>query len=46
MVALSAAQGFAQLSGHPAAVIVHVDAGTLAMGQASMSSGSMFYEHD
>lgn len=28
MVALSAAQGFAQASGRPAAVLVHVDVGT------------------
>lgn len=28
MVALSAAQGYAQVSGKPAAVIVHVDVGT------------------
>lgn len=28
MVALSAAQGYAQVLGHPAAVIVHVDVGT------------------
>ena len=28
MVALSAAQGYAQVCGHPAAVIVHVDCGT------------------
>ena len=28
MVALSAAQGFAQVSGRPAAVLVHVDVGT------------------
>ena len=28
MVALSCAQGFAQASGRPAAVIVHVDVGT------------------
>lgn len=28
MVALSAAQGFAQACGRPAAVIVHVDVGT------------------
>ncbi|KAJ7105460.1 thiamine diphosphate-binding protein [Mycena crocata] len=34
MVALSAAQGFAQVTGHPAAVIVHVDVGTLAMAGA------------
>lgn len=28
MVALSAAQGYAQVTGKPAAVIVHVDVGT------------------
>ena len=28
MVALSAAQGYAQVTGNPAAVIVHVDVGT------------------
>jgi len=28
MVALSAAQGYAQITGNPAAVIVHVDVGT------------------
>ncbi|KAF8988241.1 thiamine diphosphate-binding protein [Cyathus striatus] len=34
MVALSAAQGFAQVAGRPAAVIVHVDVGTQAMAGA------------
>ncbi|KAJ8521724.1 hypothetical protein ONZ45_g1626 [Pleurotus djamor] len=34
MVALSAAQGYAQVSGRPAAVIVHVDVGTQAMAGA------------
>ncbi|KAJ7696509.1 thiamine diphosphate-binding protein [Mycena rosella] len=34
MVALSAAQGFAQVTGKPAAVIVHVDVGTQAMAGA------------
>ncbi|KAK7025158.1 thiamine pyrophosphate enzyme, N-terminal TPP binding domain-containing protein [Favolaschia claudopus] len=34
MVALSAAQGFAQATGRPAAVIVHVDVGTQAMAGA------------
>ncbi|KAJ7587095.1 thiamine pyrophosphate enzyme, N-terminal TPP binding domain-containing protein [Mycena floridula] len=34
MVALSAAQGFAQVSGKPAAVIVHVDVGTQALAGA------------
>jgi thiamine pyrophosphate-dependent acetolactate synthase large subunit-like protein len=31
MVALTAAQGYAQVTGKPAAVIVHVDVGTQAM---------------
>ncbi|GAA5942311.1 hypothetical protein JCM3775_003219 [Rhodotorula graminis] len=34
MVALSAAQGYAQVCGHPAAVIVHVDCGTQALAGA------------
>ncbi|KAJ7759144.1 thiamine pyrophosphate enzyme, N-terminal TPP binding domain-containing protein [Mycena metata] len=34
MVALTAAQGFAQVTGKPAAVIVHVDVGTQAMAGA------------
>lgn len=34
MVALSAAQGFAQATGKPAAVIVHVDVGTQALAGA------------
>src|SRR5262245_34749749 len=34
MVALSAAQGFAQLTGQAQAVLVHVDCGTLALGGA------------
>ncbi|KAF7370478.1 hypothetical protein MSAN_00679600 [Mycena sanguinolenta] len=34
MVALTAAQGFAQVTGRPAAVIVHVDVGTQAMAGA------------
>ncbi|CAK5267760.1 unnamed protein product [Mycena citricolor] len=34
MVALSAAQGYAQISGELAAVIVHVDVGTLALAGA------------
>ncbi|KAK1765326.1 thiamine pyrophosphate enzyme, N-terminal TPP binding domain-containing protein [Phialemonium atrogriseum] len=34
MVALSAAIGFAQVTGVPQCVIVHVECGTLAMGQA------------
>ncbi|KAF9490577.1 thiamine diphosphate-binding protein [Pleurotus eryngii] len=34
MVALSAAQGYAQVCGKPAAVIVHVDVGTQAMAGA------------
>ncbi|KAL1863959.1 hypothetical protein VTK73DRAFT_6279 [Phialemonium thermophilum] len=34
MVALSAALGFAQVTGRPQCVIVHVDCGTLALGQA------------
>ncbi|KAF8802178.1 thiamine diphosphate-binding protein [Phlegmacium glaucopus] len=34
MVALSAAQGYAQVTGNPAAVIVHVDVGTQAMAGA------------
>ncbi|EJD04839.1 Thiamin diphosphate-binding protein [Fomitiporia mediterranea MF3/22] len=34
MVALSAAQGFAQASGRPAAVFVHVDVGTQALAGA------------
>ncbi|KDR77534.1 hypothetical protein GALMADRAFT_245691 [Galerina marginata CBS 339.88] len=34
MVALSAAQGFAQVTGKPAAVIVHVDVGTQALAGA------------
>ncbi|KAF8073386.1 thiamine pyrophosphate enzyme, N-terminal TPP binding domain-containing protein [Lyophyllum atratum] len=34
MVALSAAQGYAQVTGKPAAVIVHVDVGTQAMAGA------------
>lgn len=32
MVALSAAQGYAQVTGKPAAVIVHVDVGTQVSG--------------
>ncbi|GLB45445.1 putative thiamin diphosphate-binding protein [Lyophyllum shimeji] len=35
MVALSAAQGYAQVTGKPAAVIVHVDVGTQAMAGAT-----------
>ncbi|KAJ5893825.1 hypothetical protein N7495_005516 [Penicillium taxi] len=34
LVALSAALGFAQVMGQPQCVIVHVDCGTLAMGQS------------
>ncbi|THH31620.1 hypothetical protein EUX98_g2570 [Antrodiella citrinella] len=34
MVAMSAAQGYAQISGKPAAVIVHVDVGTQSLGAA------------
>ncbi|KAK7689976.1 hypothetical protein QCA50_006616 [Cerrena zonata] len=34
MVALSAAQGYAQVTGNPAAVIVHVDVGTQALAAA------------
>ncbi|EIN12197.1 Thiamin diphosphate-binding protein [Punctularia strigosozonata HHB-11173 SS5] len=34
MVALSAAQGYAQITGNPAAVIVHVDVGTQSLGGA------------
>ncbi|KII90574.1 hypothetical protein PLICRDRAFT_538119 [Plicaturopsis crispa FD-325 SS-3] len=34
MVALSAAQGYAQITGRPAAVIVHVDVGTQALAGA------------
>ncbi len=34
MVALSAAQGYAQVTGKPAAVIVHVDVGTQALAGA------------
>ena len=34
MVALSAAHGFAQVSGKPQAVVVHVDCGTQALGGA------------
>jgi 2-succinyl-5-enolpyruvyl-6-hydroxy-3-cyclohexene-1-carboxylate synthase len=34
MVALTAAQGFAQVTGKPAAVIVHVDVGTQALAGA------------
>ncbi|KAG5335008.1 hypothetical protein C0989_002518 [Termitomyces sp. Mn162] len=34
MVALSAAQGYAQITGKPAAVIVHVDVGTQALAGA------------
>ncbi|KAH8114988.1 thiamine diphosphate-binding protein [Phellopilus nigrolimitatus] len=34
MVALSAAQGYAQVRGHPAAVLVHVDVGTQALAGA------------
>ncbi|KAH9480074.1 Benzoylformate decarboxylase [Psilocybe cubensis] len=34
MVALSAAQGFAQVTGKPAAVIIHVDVGTQALAGA------------
>ncbi|EPS95543.1 hypothetical protein FOMPIDRAFT_130646 [Fomitopsis schrenkii] len=34
MVALSAAQGYAQVTGNPAAVIVHVDVGTQALAGA------------
>ncbi|EKM48376.1 uncharacterized protein PHACADRAFT_54951, partial [Phanerochaete carnosa HHB-10118-sp] len=34
MVALSAAQGFAQVTGVPALVIVHVDCGTQALAGA------------
>lgn len=34
MVALSAAHGFAQVSGRPQAVVVHVDCGTQALGGA------------
>ncbi|KAG7088818.1 hypothetical protein E1B28_012776 [Marasmius oreades] len=34
MVALSAAQGYAQVTGRPAAVIVHVDVGTQALAGA------------
>ncbi|KIY63003.1 Thiamin diphosphate-binding protein [Cylindrobasidium torrendii FP15055 ss-10] len=34
MVALSAAQGYAQSTGQPAAVIVHVDVGTQSLGGA------------
>ncbi|TBU37580.1 thiamine pyrophosphate enzyme, N-terminal TPP binding domain-containing protein [Dichomitus squalens] len=34
MVALSAAQGYAQVTGKPAAVIVHVDVGTQGLGGA------------
>src|SRR6185436_3084869 len=34
MVALSAAQGFAQISGAPQAVVVHVECGTQALGGA------------
>ena len=34
MVALSAAQGFAQATGRPQAVVVHVDCGTQALGGA------------
>lgn len=34
MVALSAAQGYAQASGRPAAVLVHVDVGTQALAGA------------
>ena len=34
MVALSAAQGYAQVTGKPAAVIVHVDVGTQTLGGA------------
>lgn len=35
MVALSAAQGYAQVTGRPAAVLVHVDVGTQVRPQAS-----------
>ncbi|KAJ6023942.1 hypothetical protein N7540_004739 [Penicillium herquei] len=34
MVALSAALGFAQVTGNPQCVIAHVDCGTLALGQS------------
>ncbi|KAH8082432.1 thiamine diphosphate-binding protein [Cristinia sonorae] len=34
MVAMSAAQGYAQVTGKPAAVIVHVDVGTQGLGAA------------
>lgn len=34
MVALSCAQGYAQVTGKPAAVIVHVDCGTQALAGA------------
>ncbi|KAK7438194.1 hypothetical protein VKT23_018124 [Stygiomarasmius scandens] len=34
MVALSAAQGYAQITGRPAAVIIHVDVGTQALAGA------------
>ncbi|KAF8518502.1 thiamine diphosphate-binding protein [Hysterangium stoloniferum] len=34
MVALSCAQGFAQITGKPAAVFIHVDVGTQALGGA------------
>lgn len=34
MVALSCAQGYAQVTGQPAAVIVHVDCGTQALAGA------------
>lgn len=34
LVALSAALGYAQVTGSPQCVIVHVDCGTLAMGQS------------
>ncbi|KAF2424241.1 putative thiamine pyrophosphate enzyme [Tothia fuscella] len=40
MVALSAALGYAQVTGMPQCVIVHVDCGTLAMGQ-SIHNGCM-----
>ena len=36
MVALSAAQGFTQVTGIPTAVIVHVDVGTLVRTQNSV----------
>ncbi len=46
MVALSAAQGYAQVTGKPAAVIVHVDVGTQVwMGAAAASDARLLTAH-